>query len=127
LNAFSNGSPPSSRAKGDRSRRLGQWAVLLAQAGHIVLLPDSFGSRGLGSQCSKTERQVTPSGLRRQDAIEAAQWLVVRPGTPPGGVALIGWPNGGKHCARHGASSRGSTARSIPAVRRILSRMSVPG
>jgi dienelactone hydrolase len=75
--------------------RDGQWAVLLAQAGHIVLLPDSFGSRGLGSQCSKAEREVTPSGLRRQDAIEAAQWLVARPGTPPGGVALIGWSNGG--------------------------------
>jgi dienelactone hydrolase len=29
--------------------RDGQWAVLLAQVGHIVLLPDSFGSRGLGS------------------------------------------------------------------------------
>ena len=27
--------------------------------------------------------------------IEAAQWLVARPGTPPGGVALIGWSNGG--------------------------------
>jgi dienelactone hydrolase len=43
----------------------------------------------------KTEREVTPSGLRRQDAIEAAQWLAARPGTPPGGVALIGWSNGG--------------------------------
>jgi dienelactone hydrolase len=75
--------------------RDGQWAVLLAKAGHIVLLPDSFGSRGLGSQCSKTEREVTPSGLRRQDAIEAAQWLVAYPGTPSGGVALIGWSNGG--------------------------------
>jgi dipeptidyl aminopeptidase/acylaminoacyl peptidase len=31
--------------------RDGQWAVLLAKAGHVVLLPDSFGSRGLGSQC----------------------------------------------------------------------------
>jgi dienelactone hydrolase len=38
---------------------------------------------------------VTPSGLRRQDAIDAAQWLVARAGTPSGGVALIGWSNGG--------------------------------
>ena len=75
--------------------RDGQWAVVLAKAGHIVLLPDSFGSRGLGSQCSKTEREVTPSGLRRQDAIEAARWLVARPATSPSGVALIGWSNGG--------------------------------
>ena len=75
--------------------RDGQWAVLLAKAGHIVLLPDSFGSRGLGSQCATKEREVTPSGLRRADAIDASQWLAVRPGTPPGGVALIGWSNGG--------------------------------
>jgi hypothetical protein len=38
---------------------------------------------------------VTPTGLRRQDAIEVAQWLVARAGTPPGGVALIRWSNGG--------------------------------
>jgi dienelactone hydrolase len=75
--------------------RDGQWAVLLAKAGHIVLLPDSFGSRGLGSQCAMKERAVTPAGLRREDAIDAAQWLAARPGTPPGGVALIGWSNGG--------------------------------
>jgi dienelactone hydrolase len=75
--------------------RDGQWAVELAKAGHIVLLPDSFGSRGLGSQCGVKEREVTPSGLRRQDAIDAAQWLVKRPGSPPGGVALLGWSNGG--------------------------------
>ena len=75
--------------------RDGQWAVLLAKAGHIVLLPDSFGSRGLGSQCAMKEREVTPAELRRQDAIDTAQWLAARPGTPPGGVALIGWSNGG--------------------------------
>jgi dienelactone hydrolase len=75
--------------------RDGQWAVLLAHKGHIVLLPDSFGSRGLGSQCSKTQPEVTAFGQRRQDAIEAARWLVARPGIPPGGIALIGWSNGG--------------------------------
>jgi dienelactone hydrolase len=74
--------------------RDGQWAVLLAKAGHIVLLPDSFGSRGLGSQCAIKEREVTPSGLRREDAIDAAQWLAARAGTP-GGIALLGWSNGG--------------------------------
>ena len=75
--------------------RDGQWAVLLAKAGHVVLLPDSFGSRGLASQCGTKEREVTASGLRREDAIDAAQWLAARPGTPLGGVALIGWSNGG--------------------------------
>jgi dienelactone hydrolase len=38
---------------------------------------------------------VTPEGLRRQDAIAAARWLMARPGTPAGGVAMMGWSNGG--------------------------------
>jgi dienelactone hydrolase len=75
--------------------RDGSWAVVLAHAGHIVLLPDSFGSRGLGSQCSVRQRSVRPSTMRRADAIAAAEWLTRRPGTPPGGVALVGWSNGG--------------------------------
>jgi dienelactone hydrolase len=74
--------------------RDGQWAVTMAKAGHIVLLPDSFGSRGLGSQCAVHHRLATPEGLRREDAIAAARWLLARPGTPPGGVAMIGWSNG---------------------------------
>jgi dienelactone hydrolase len=75
--------------------RDGSWAVVLAQAGHIVLLPDSFGSRGLGSQCRVKNRSVRPSKQRRDDAIAAAQWLMQQPGTPPGGVDLMGWSNGG--------------------------------
>jgi dienelactone hydrolase len=75
--------------------RDGQWAIALAKAGHYVILPDSFGSRGLGSQCAVKERSVNPSGLRRQDALAAARWLAARPGVPAGGLALIGWSNGG--------------------------------
>jgi dienelactone hydrolase len=75
--------------------RDGSWAETLAKSGHIVLLPDSFGSRGLGSQCRNRQREATPSGERRADAIAAAQWLAQRPDTPPGGIALIGWSNGG--------------------------------
>ena len=80
---------------GPLASRDGSWAAALAHAGHIVLLPDSFGSRGLGSQCSVADRSVTPSKVRRADAIAAAAWLTRRPGTPPGGVDLIGWSNGG--------------------------------
>jgi dienelactone hydrolase len=75
--------------------RDGSWAAVLAHAGHIALLPDSFGSRGLGSQCKVKEREVTPSKVRRGDAIASAEWLAHRPGTPSGGVALVGWSNGG--------------------------------
>lgn len=75
--------------------RDGPWAVALAQAGHIVLLPDSFGSRGLGSQCRVKERPVRVLPTRRADAIAAAEWLAAQPGTPTGGVVLMGWSNGG--------------------------------
>ncbi len=75
--------------------RDGQWARALVAAGHIVLRPDSFGSRGLGSQCRERHRVATSGGLRRLDAIAAARWLAARPGTPPGGVALLGWSDGG--------------------------------
>lgn len=74
-----------------------QWTELLTKAGHIVLLPDSFGSRSLGSQCTTPVRQrpVTATGLRRLDALTAARWLAAQPGTPAGGVVLVGWSDGG--------------------------------
>ncbi|HEY5300156.1 MAG TPA: dienelactone hydrolase family protein [Acetobacteraceae bacterium] len=75
--------------------RDGPWAVALAEAGHVVLLPDSFGSRGLGSQCRVKQRSVRALPTRRADAIAAAEWLAARPGTPAGGVVLMGWSNGG--------------------------------
>ena len=108
--------------------RDGQWAVLLAKAGHIVLLPDSFGSRGLGSQCAMKEREVTPAELRRQDAIDTALWLAARPGTPPGGVALIGWSNGGSTVLETAPAwppvcppaCSGDSRRSIPVARRRM-------
>jgi dienelactone hydrolase len=75
--------------------RDGQWAIALASSGHLVLLPDSFGSRGLGSQCAERNRPVTARGLRRQDAIAAARWLNAQAGTPAGAVVLVGWSDGG--------------------------------
>jgi len=75
--------------------RDGSWAVTLAHAGHVVLLPDSFGSRGLGSQCRETSRTVRASRERRADALAAAHWLAAQPGSPAGGAALMGWSNGG--------------------------------
>jgi hypothetical protein len=45
--------------------RDGEWAIAFTKAGHIVLLPGSFGSRSLGSQCGTKDRKVTSWGLRR--------------------------------------------------------------
>lgn len=72
-----------------------EWGRRLAAAGHVVLMPDSFGSRGLGSQCANPSRAVTAGGKRRQDALAALQFLAARPGTPPGGLVLMGWSDGG--------------------------------
>jgi dienelactone hydrolase len=82
---------------GPYPRRDRQWTHLLSQAGHIMLFPNSFGSRGLGSQCRvrNRDRTVTAGGLRRADALASAAWLAARPGTPPGGVVLLGWSDGG--------------------------------
>jgi dienelactone hydrolase len=80
---------------GPFATRDGSWTVALALAGHIVLLPDSFGSRGLGSRCRNVDRTIKPSGARRHGAITAAEWLTRQPETRVGGVDLIGWSNGG--------------------------------
>lgn len=85
-----------------------QWRDLLVAAGHPVLLPDSFGSRGLGSQCRNPSRIITPGTLRRQDAIAAAAWLQAQPGVPPGGVVVMGWSNGGSTVLATARSGRSS-------------------
>ena len=75
--------------------RDGQWRDLLVAQGHAVLLPDSFGSRGLASQCQNADRNVSPNGARRRDTVAAVEWLAAQPETPAGGVVVIGWSNGG--------------------------------
>lgn len=76
---------------GPYAARDGSWAAEFARRGHVVLLPDSFGSRGLGPQCRVKERTVRPFPERRQDAIAAAQWV-----RGAHGVVLLGWSNGGQ-------------------------------
>ena len=72
-----------------------QWTNLLVAAGHPVLLPNSFASRGLGSQCRFPSPLVSPNRERRADTVAAVQWLTAQPGTPAGGAVVIGWSNGG--------------------------------
>lgn len=80
---------------GPWARRDKQWQDILSGAGHPSLFPDSFGSRGLGSQCKVTDRTVHPGRERRADAVAAATWLAAQPATPPGGLVVMGWSNGG--------------------------------
>lgn len=81
--------------QGNPSARHADWGQRLAAQGFIVLMPDSFGSRGLGSQCGVTDRQVRASKERVADAHAARRWLQARPDVKAQAVSLLGWSNGG--------------------------------
>ena len=70
------------------------WSERLQAAGYLVLFPDSFGSRGMGSQCNVRERVMT-SKDRAEDAFAAAEWLASRPDVVKDKIGLLGWSNGG--------------------------------
>jgi dienelactone hydrolase len=59
-----------------------------------VLFPDSFGSRGLGPQCTVRQRSARASRERIDDANVARQWLQSQSWVIPDHVSLIGWSNG---------------------------------
>jgi dienelactone hydrolase len=80
---------------GPLPRRDDGWARRLAGQGHAVLLPDSFASRGLAPECRQTTHGADAYGPRRADALAAAAWLAAQAGTPPGGILLLGWSDGG--------------------------------
>jgi len=80
---------------GPLPRRDDGWAQLLSTQGHAVLLPDSFASRGLKPECRQSTHGADAYGPRRADALAAAAWLAAQPDTPPGGILLLGWSDGG--------------------------------
>jgi dienelactone hydrolase len=71
------------------------WARLLAAQGHAVLLPDSYGARGLKPECKQTAHGADAYGPRRQDALAAAQWLQAKHLSLQSGILLLGWSDGG--------------------------------
>jgi dienelactone hydrolase len=71
------------------------WGEKLAAQGYVVLFPDSFGSRGLGSQCLVRDRTVRPGKERVADANAAKGWLQERADVVAAKVSLLGWSNGG--------------------------------
>ena len=71
------------------SRRHADWGERLAAAGFVVLFPDSFGSRGLGSQCNVRDRTVRPGRERVADAVVARRWLAGQPFVAGGDVNLL--------------------------------------
>jgi dienelactone hydrolase len=101
---------------GEVSPRHEDWGERLAQQGFLVLMPDSFGSRGLGPQCRTREREVRPSRERVADALAAKAYLQTRRDVKASAVSLLGWSNGGstvlyavepRRAAKDGARERG--------------------
>ncbi|UPY36563.1 dienelactone hydrolase family protein [Sediminicoccus sp. KRV36] len=71
------------------------WAIRLLEAGHPVLFPDSFGSRGLGEACGVRGFPAGPYAVRRLDALAAADWARAQPWGRGQAPILIGWSHGG--------------------------------
>jgi len=75
--------------------RYGDWAEHLTKAGFVVLYPDSYGSRGLGPQCSIRRRTIRTDHERVADANAARRWLQKQPYVKADHVTLLGWATGG--------------------------------
>ena len=60
----------------------------------MVLFPDSFGSRGIGAQCSAGQRSMRSGRERVGDADAARRWLQEQKYVAADRVSLIGWANG---------------------------------
>lgn len=82
-------------SQGRPSARHADWGTRLAAQGFMVLMPDSFGSRGLGSQCGVAARQVRANRERVADVLAARNWLQAQRDVKPDAISLMGWSNGG--------------------------------
>ena len=71
-----------------------KWADRLVADGFVVVFPDSFGSRGLGSQCREHHRTVHAWRERVNDANAARRWLQQQSYVRGDHVSLLGWANG---------------------------------
>ena len=103
--------------------RYHDWGERLAAAGFVVLFPDSFGSRGLSTQCSVRERSVRTARERVADAVAARRWLQNQGWVVANRVSVLGWQNGGgaalwtvRRRARAGGSESGPDFRSAVAL-----------
>jgi dienelactone hydrolase len=83
----------SNRA-GELGARYRDWGERLAKGGYVVLMPDSHGSRGVGSQCATRSRSIRTDRERVADADAARAWLQSQSWVAPDRVALLGWSSG---------------------------------
>jgi dienelactone hydrolase len=74
--------------------RYRDWAEQLLKEGKAVLLPDSFGSRGLGPQCRVKELKVRARRERVEDIAAAREWLLRQSWVARDRISLMGWAHG---------------------------------
>jgi dienelactone hydrolase len=82
-------------ASGVPSARYRDWGNRLVAAGFAVVYPDSYGSRGLGSQCTVRSRAVRSQRERVSDIQAVRAWLHNQSWVVGDRIALLGWSNGG--------------------------------
>jgi dienelactone hydrolase len=106
-----------------------EWAKALVADGFVVMFPDSFGSRGLGSQCREHHRTVHAWRERVSDANAARLWLQKQSYVRGDHISLLGWANGAvatlwtirlTSAVRHDAADFRSAVGFYPSCRRPL-------
>ena len=80
---------------GKMAPHLADWGERLAAAGLAAIFPDSFGSRGLRTQCRVSERNVRTEHERVADANAARRWLQGQAWAIKDRVSVLGWASGG--------------------------------
>jgi dienelactone hydrolase len=75
---------------------LTDWAHRVADWGYASLIPDSYGPRGVSTNCAgpAEQRPVTPQD-RAGDVVSAALWLRSRPEIDGARIGVVGFSNGG--------------------------------
>ena len=71
-----------------------RWAQWLAERGHVSLVVDSYGPRGVKGDC-RTGPDEPPITARFDDAMGALRYLQAQPFVRADRVAAIGWSQGG--------------------------------
>lgn len=75
-------------------QRYQEWGERLKATGFVVLFPDSFGSRGVTSQCRLRQSTVRASRARISDADAARHWLQAQPWVIADRISILGWSHG---------------------------------
>ena len=116
-------------SSGVMASRYRDWGQRLAQAGFAVVIPDSYGSRGLGSQCGVRARAARSDRERVADVYAVRAWLHDQPWAAADRISLLGWSSGAiaalwavrpRVAATDGKPDFRSAAVLYPGCRRLL-------